>query len=272
MGFLDKLLGRETPEQQYQHQGYRQQDQRGYGPQQGNAQQGYAAGPQDSTTGATAQDRAAIARYRYLLRTAPPEQIEEAHAQAFGQLSPSQRQQVLQEMTQTLPASERPQSDDPRQMARAATRAEMQQPGYLQRTFGGRGYAGGGMGGGMMGAFGGSMLGTIAGVVIGSAIADTMLGGFEGSPEQQDFAAGGDGSGEATGDLVVTRVVTRVAATLAVPTPAPTRAATTPAAMTPGVTPGSAATSAAGTSAGETSAGSDPPAHPTTDGAPARRS
>ena len=199
MGFLDKLLGRETPEQQYQRQGYPQQDQRGYGPQQGKAQQGYAAGPEDSTTGATAQDRAAIARYRYLLRTAPPEQIEEAHAQAFGQLSPSQRQQVLQEMTQTLPATERPQSDDPRQMARAATRAEMQQPGYLQRTFGGRGYAGGGMGGGMMGAFGGSMLGTIAGVVIGSAIADTMLGGFEGSPEQQDFAAGGDGSGDASG-------------------------------------------------------------------------
>jgi hypothetical protein len=192
MGFLDRLLGRETPQQQpYQQQGYGQQD---YG-----QQQGYASGPQDSTTGATAQDRAAIARYRYLLRTAPPEQIEEAHAQAFSQLTPPQRQQVLQEMTQTLPASERPPSDDPRQMARAATRAEMQQPGYLQRTFGGRGYAGGMGGGGMMGALGGSLLGTIAGVVIGTAVADAMLGGFEGSPEQQDFAAGGDGSGEASG-------------------------------------------------------------------------
>ncbi|HEY8305567.1 MAG TPA: hypothetical protein VIG79_02705, partial [Lapillicoccus sp.] len=130
MGFLDRLLGRETPEQRNQQQDYPQQYQ-----QQGNGRQGYANGPQDSTTGATAQDRAAIARYRYLLRTAPPERIEEAHAQAFSQLTPQQRQQVLQEMTQTLPASERPQSDDPRQMARAATRAEMQQPGYLQRTF-----------------------------------------------------------------------------------------------------------------------------------------
>jgi len=204
MGFLDKLLGRETPQPQQYQQGY----QHGY-PQQGYSQeqQGYAPspgqgyGPQDSTTGASSEDRAAIARYRYLLRTAPPEQIEEAHAQAFAQLTPSQRQQVLQEMTQTLPPSERPQSDDPRQMARAATRAEMQQPGYLQRTFGGRGYGmGGGMGGGMMGALGGSLLGTIAGVVIGTAVADAMLGGFEGSPEQQDFAAGGDGSGEASGD------------------------------------------------------------------------
>lgn len=186
MGFLDKLLGRETPQRQPYQQGYPAP---GY-------QQGYGRGPQDSTTGATAEDRAAIARYRYLLRTAPPEQIEEAHAQAFAQLTPSQRQQILQEMTQTLPASERPQSDDPRQMARAATRAEMQQPGYLQRTFGGRGY---GMGGGMMGAFGGSLLGTVAGVVIGTAVADAMMGGFDGSPEQQDFAAGGDGSGDASG-------------------------------------------------------------------------
>ena len=62
MGFLDRLLGRETPQQQsYQQQGYGQQDYR--------QQQGYASGPQDSTTGATAQDRAAIARYRYLLRS-----------------------------------------------------------------------------------------------------------------------------------------------------------------------------------------------------------
>ncbi|MEP6650245.1 MAG: hypothetical protein ABJA74_10105 [Lapillicoccus sp.] len=201
MGFLDKLLGRETPQQQYQQgyqQGYQQDnEQQGYGQQQEYAR---TTGPQDSTAGATAQDRAAIARYRYLLRTAPPEQIEEAHAQAFAQLSPSQRQQTLQEMTQTLPASERPQTADPRQMARAATRAEMQQPGYLQRTFGGRGYGmGGGMGGGMMGALGGSLLGTIAGVVIGTAVADALLGGFDGSPEQQDFAAGGEGSGDSSG-------------------------------------------------------------------------
>jgi len=176
MGFLDRLLGRETPEQRNQQQDYPQQYQ-----QQGYGQQGYARanGPQDSTTGATAQDRAAIARYRYLLRTAPPEQIEKAHAQAFSQLTPQQRQQVLQEMTQTLPASERPQSDDPRQMARAATRAEMQQPGYLQRTFGGRGYAGGmggGMGGGgMMGALGGSLLGVIRPVRMTVLDASEML-------------------------------------------------------------------------------------------------
>ena len=189
MGFLDRLLGREP---------VRNSTAGGYSPQ--NQAPGQpSAGPQDSTTGATAQDRQAIARYRYLLRTAPPEQIEEAHAQAFEQLNPAQRQQVLQEMTQTLPAGSQPQSDDPRQLARAATRAEMQQPGYLQRTFGGRGYAGGGMmGGGMMGAIGGSMLGTIAGVVIGTAVADSLMGGFDSSPEQQE--AGSDGGDQGSGD------------------------------------------------------------------------
>ena len=57
MGFLDKLLGRETPTQQYQQdypqQGYQQQPGYATGP-----GQGYASGPQDSTTGASAQDRA----------------------------------------------------------------------------------------------------------------------------------------------------------------------------------------------------------------------
>jgi hypothetical protein len=191
MGFLDRLLGRppqdqSVPSAQSGQQGPLPADSRGT--------------PQDSTTGATAQDRQAIARYRYLLRTAPPEEIEAAHAQAFERLTPSQRQQVLQEMTQTLPAGEQPQGADARQLARAATRAEMRQPGYLQSTFGGRGYAGGGMGGtggGMMGAIGGSMLGTIAGVVIGTAVADTLLGGFDGSPEHQDLAAGGGDAGGA---------------------------------------------------------------------------
>lgn len=194
MGFLDRLLGREP----VQNQGGRSA---GPAYPQGQAYPQGSGGPQDSMTGASAQDRQAIARYRYLLRTAPPEQIEEAHAQAFAQLSPAQRQQVLQEMTQTLPAGDLPQSDDPRQLARAATRAEMQQPGYLQRTFGGRGYAGGGMGGGMMGSFGGSLLGTVAGVVIGTAVADSLMGGFDGSQEHQDMAGdGADGGGGDGGD------------------------------------------------------------------------
>lgn len=52
-------------------------------------------------------DQQAIARYRYLLKTAPPETIEQAHAEAFSQLTPEERRLVLQQIAQELPASER---------------------------------------------------------------------------------------------------------------------------------------------------------------------
>ena len=41
-------------------------------------------------------DEQALARYRYMLATAPPEDIERAHEEAFAQLSPEQRQQALE--------------------------------------------------------------------------------------------------------------------------------------------------------------------------------
>jgi hypothetical protein len=56
---------------------------------------------------AQSADEQAIARYRYMLRTAPPETIEQAHAEAFAQLTPEQRRLVLQRLTETMPASER---------------------------------------------------------------------------------------------------------------------------------------------------------------------
>ena len=43
-------------------------------------------------------DGQAIARYRYMLRTAPLEAIEEAHAEAFAALTSEQRRRVLEEL------------------------------------------------------------------------------------------------------------------------------------------------------------------------------
>lgn len=185
MGFLDRLLGRE-PQPRAQQWGAPPPSGRPYD----------VPAPRG---GASTEDERAIARYRYLLRTAPPEDIEKVHAEAFGQLSPEQRQMVLQRLTDDLPESERPRSDQPAELARSATRAEMRQPGYLQGAFGGRG------GMGMGGMFAGSMLGTIAGFVVGSAIADAMLGGYEGSPEAAEAGdasgdSGGDSGGDAGGD------------------------------------------------------------------------
>jgi len=154
---------------------------------------------------AQTDDERAVERYRYLLQTAPPETIEQAHAEAFARLTPEQRQMVLQELSQDLPENERAAAaragDAPNALARMATRAEMRRPGTLQRSFGGMG---GGMGGiGMGGLMAGSFLSTIAGVVVGSAIADAFFadaGDDQGSADGQDTGDGGDAGADAGAD------------------------------------------------------------------------
>ena len=163
---------------------------------------------------APSSDDQALARYRYLLRTAPPDQIEEAHAQAFAQLTPEQRRQVLSQLAAAVPPGERPRTDDPRTLARAATRAELRQPGILERAFGGYGpgygpgYGGGyGYGGPSMGGMiGGSLLGTVGGLVIGSAVADALFdtglgdGGLFGGGDEEAYAEGYQDGAMADGD------------------------------------------------------------------------
>ena len=136
-----------------------------------------AARLETARSDAMTDDERAIERYRYLLRTAPPETIEDAHAEAFAQLRPEQRQVVLQELSREVPDRElaAANADDPRALARAATRAELRRPGTLERTFSSPalGYGAGGIGlGGLMA---GGFLSSIAGVVIGTAIADAFF-------------------------------------------------------------------------------------------------
>jgi len=120
-------------------------------------------------------DEQAIARYRYMLRTAPPETIEQAHAEAFAQLTPEQRRRVFAELAKEMPESERPVlqrvGDDPAQLARVATRAEIRQPGIMERTFGALPAAPGAAASGMGGLLAGSFLASMAGTVLGSMIA-----------------------------------------------------------------------------------------------------
>ncbi|MRX45076.1 hypothetical protein [Agromyces kandeliae] len=147
------------------------------------------------------EDELAIERYRYLLRTAPPESIEAVHAEAFAKLTPEQRQQVYRSLAEQAPAGERLVSDEPGALARAATRQELRQPGSMERAFAGAPGATGAAPGARGAApsfgsmVGGSMLGTIAGVVIGSAIAQSFL------PDPTAFDAGAtDGGAEAGTD------------------------------------------------------------------------
>ena len=149
----------------------------------------------------TSADQQALERYRYLLRTAPPETIEEAHAEAFAQLTPEQRRMVLEELSRELPEQERATGvryqDDPRSLARLATRTEMRQPGALERSFGGMGSRGIGYGGLM----GGSFLSSFAGILVGSAIAEQFLGDAGDDPGSADGDDAAQADADETGDV-----------------------------------------------------------------------
>jgi hypothetical protein len=75
--------------------------------------------------------------------TAPPDAIEQAHEQAFARLTAEQRRSALRDLSSALPEHERTGGDDPRSLARMATRAETSRPGTVERALGG--------GGGMLG-------------------------------------------------------------------------------------------------------------------------
>ncbi|MFE7606588.1 hypothetical protein ACFU1Q_15640 [Brachybacterium paraconglomeratum] len=84
----------------------------------------------------TAEDRRAIARYDYLVRTAEPDQLERVHREAFERLTPAQRQQLGTTMRSELPEGERPRSEDPQDLARSATRLGVLDPRRLTRLLG----------------------------------------------------------------------------------------------------------------------------------------
>jgi hypothetical protein len=164
MGFLDRLFGTESPRR----------------PQQPKLQ------PPDS-------DAQAIERYRYMVQTAPPDVLEQAHAEAFAKLTPEQRRQVLAGLAQAAPAGESAAIaatpiDDTRAMARAATRAEIRQPGLMERTLGGAG-----------GGFGGSLLSSFAMGFVGSMVANSFfsaMGGFGADEAAPAEASGAEDTGQ----------------------------------------------------------------------------
>ena len=145
-------------------------------------------------------DEIAVERYRYLLRTAPPETIEQVHAEAFSKLTQEQRDLLFTQLSDGAQTGEAPRDAAPASLATAATRQELRTPGTMERSLGG------GMGfGGMMAS---SMLGTVAGYVIGSALVGAFLpDGNSGADGSADSASAdsadsaGDAGGDASGDF-----------------------------------------------------------------------
>jgi hypothetical protein len=131
-------------------------------------------------------DEQALTRYRYMLRTAPPEDIERAHEQAFSQLTPDQRRQALEALAKVVPPSEI-RGDDPASLARTATRAEIRRPGTIERAWGGTGLGPG---------LGSWFMTTLAASFIGTAIAQSFF-----DNDSESGAADQTGEGSDQGDL-----------------------------------------------------------------------
>ncbi|WP_368499035.1 hypothetical protein [Herbiconiux sp. A18JL235] len=134
------------------------------------------ARPATFTAPVDPRDRAAIARYDYLLQTAEPAQLEQVHREAFAALTPAQREQVEARLRAELPANEQPRSGSADDLALAATRGEARSPGFLRGLLGkmpGAGARGGdadaGAGRRGVGGFAAAGAGAAAGLGLGAA-------------------------------------------------------------------------------------------------------
>ncbi|WP_150306749.1 hypothetical protein [Planctomonas psychrotolerans] len=141
-------------------------------------------------------DEIAVERYRYLLRTAPPETIEQVHSEAFGRLTPEQRSLLFEQLTAVAREGDRPSGAEPAMLARSAIRSELRSPGILERSFGSRGSGGIGVGS----VVAGSLFGTIAGVVVGSALAQAFLPDVGSADAVADPGASDADPGDTEGD------------------------------------------------------------------------
>jgi len=113
-----------------------------------------------------ADDDPVLSRYRHLLGSAPIESIEQAHAEAFGELREPQRAAIYEELSRSSGTGERPLSSEPATLARSASRAEHRVPGSLERTLRAADDRGG---------FGGSLLDPVVGQVARSPLVSAFL-------------------------------------------------------------------------------------------------
>lgn len=128
----------------------------------------------------SAEDRRAIARYDYLVRTADPDQLEQVHREAFDRLTPLQRTQIQARMREELPPAEQPRSDSSADLARSATRLGALDPRRLTSLLsraGGSRRGGSAARGAMIGAAGGAagLLAVVAGGAVLTSIGGSLL-------------------------------------------------------------------------------------------------
>jgi len=134
-----------------------------------------------------------LARYKYLLRVASSEGLEQAHQAAFADLLPEQRERLFLRLCHDLPEEDRPISSSPAELAHAAVVAQEADHGYLVRMLRRPGHgvteshsvapsAGHSL-------FADSVLGQVAAAAARSEAVSTSLGGFENSLEAAQIDA-----------------------------------------------------------------------------------
>jgi len=175
MGFFDRLFGTEPQQPDYRNQ------------------------PAPTPAAPRDENEIALERYRYLLRTAPPETIEQVHTEAFEKLTPEQRQLLFTQLSENAPAGEAPRGTDAASLASAATRSELRNPGTMERSMAPQDARGNNQGPGFGSMIASSLLGTVAGYVIGSALVSAFMPDLNGT-ETDASADGSDASTDASTD------------------------------------------------------------------------
>lgn len=122
----------------------------------------------------------AVHNYQNVTKTLSPQDYEEAAAETFQKMSPTERQQFAQ-MMQQRGAAQNP-TDDPRDLAKTASRFRQQDSGGggLASLFGLGGNSGGGSGDLMSAARGGHSGGSGGGMgdMMSNPLAKAALGGI----------------------------------------------------------------------------------------------
>ncbi|KRF44860.1 hypothetical protein ASH01_12950 [Terrabacter sp. Soil811] len=89
--------------------------------------------PSDDS-GSEAEVALDMAKYKYLLRVSTPQVFDLVHAEVFAQLPVATREAVYRRLCRDVPEEHRPTSADPEELARAAARAQDDDPVYLLRV------------------------------------------------------------------------------------------------------------------------------------------
>src|SRR4051812_21994300 len=129
-----------------------------------------------------------VARYKYLLRVASSESLEQAHQEAFAALLPDQCERLFTRLCHDLPEEDRPISRTPAELAHAAGVAQEADHGYLVRMLRrpGHGVTEGhsvAAGASQHSLFTDSVLASVAAAVSRSTVVTESLVAFENSPE-----------------------------------------------------------------------------------------